>query len=157
MSEPRRRHYALDLEWTGNLGEGTRRYDGYARSYRISAPGKPPLDGSADPAFLGDAARWNPEDLLLAALSACHKLWYLHLCANAGVVVTAYRDHATGEMQEGAQGGQFVRVVLAPQVWIADPDRAGSAERLHASAARRCFIRNSVNFPVEHAPTIHAP
>lgn len=153
----RRHSYAVTVSWTGNRGQGTESYRTYDRSYRIESAGKPTLIGSADPAFLGDAACWNPEDLLVAALAACHQLWYLHLCADAGVVVTSYRDAASGEMAETRDaGGMFVEVVLRPEVRVAEHDQIADAERLHAEAARRCFIRNSVNFPVRHQATVIA-
>ena len=149
--------YAVTVVWTGNKGQGTTHYRAYDRSYRIDAAGKPTLTGSADPAFLGDTACWNPEDLLVAALAACHQLWYLHLCADAGVVVTSYHDAATGEMVESqGAGGSFTEVVLRPQVRVAEQDQIAAAERLHAEAARRCFIKNSVNFPVRHEATVTA-
>ena len=84
----------LRLRWTGDRGVGTASYTAYARDHEITAPGKPAIAGSSDPRFRGDATRWNPEELLLGAISACHQLWYLHLCAEAGVVVTAYVDDA---------------------------------------------------------------
>jgi organic hydroperoxide reductase OsmC/OhrA len=147
--------YDVVVEWTGNNGTGTSGYKGYERSHVISAGSKPPIAGSSDPAFRGDAARWNPEELLVASLSACHKLWYLHLCAVSGVVVTSYADHATGEMEEtGDGGGRFVRVVLRPLVTIASASDAAKARELHAQAQAKCFIANSVNFPVEHEPEI---
>lgn len=150
--------YAVTVSWTGNRGQGTEHYRAYDRSYQIEAAGKPPLTGSADPAFLGDVACWNPEDLLVAALAACHQLWYLHLCADAGVVVTSYRDAASGEMAEArGAGGAFTEVVLRPQVRVASEDQIAAAERLHAEASRRCFIKNSVNFPVRHLATVTAP
>ena len=153
----RRHSYAVTVTWTGNTGQGTTHYRAYTRTYRIEAAGKPALSGSADPAFMGDAAHWNPEDLLVAALAACHKLWYLHLCAEAGVVVTAYQDDATGEMQEApGTGGAFSEVVLHPHVRVAAANQIAEAERLHAEAARRCFIKNSVNFPVRHEAQVTA-
>ena len=92
-----RRHvYTARIEWSGNLGFGTSSYRAYSRDYRISAGDKPPIEGSSDPAFRGDARRWNPEELLVASLSTCHQLWYLHLCAEAGIVVTAYHDEPSG-------------------------------------------------------------
>ncbi|WP_242653222.1 OsmC family protein [Sphingomonas jatrophae] len=128
---------------------------GYSRAHLIEAAGKPPIAGSSDPSFRGDPARWNPEELLLASLSACHKLWYLGLCAGAGIVVEHYRDEAEGVMIEDASGaGQFSEVLLRPEVVIAsgcDPDLA---EALHAKAHAMCFIARSVNFPVRHAATI---
>jgi len=150
-------HYAVDVEWTGNQGTGTSGYRAYGRDHSITAGTKPVILGSSDPAFRGDAARWNPEDLLVAALSTCHQLWYLHLCADAGIAVVAYRDHATGTMVEdlGTGGGRFVRVVLHPQVTIRAGDDADLARRLHHEAHAKCYIASSVNFAVEHEPVIH--
>ncbi len=145
----RAHHYRLAVDWTGNLGQGTAGYRAYGRDHEISAPGQPPIPGSADPAFRGDAARWNPEQLLLASLSACHKLWYLHLCADAGVVVTAYHDDATAVMCEAADGGgQFVEAVLHPMVTLAPDSDVALAESLHEAAHAKCFIARSVNFPI---------
>ncbi len=113
------------------------------------------LRGSADPAYRGDADRHNPEDLLVAALSACHMLWYLHLCASAGVVVTAYEDRAEGTMRTHADGaGEFAKVTLRPRVTITGDSDAATAERLHEQANALCFIARSVAFPVGHAPEI---
>jgi len=146
------------MQWTGNTGVGTAGYRAYERSHEISAPGlpKPPIPGSSDPAFRGDRARWNPEELLVSALSACHALSYLHLCAVAGVVVTDYVDHAEGWMDEDADGGgHFRRVVLRPAVTVAPGSDVERARALHHDAHRLCFIARSVNFPVEHEPEIH--
>ncbi|MDZ7840976.1 MAG: OsmC family protein [Gammaproteobacteria bacterium] len=154
MARQQQHHYAVTVEWVGNTGQGTVDYKSYDRTHRIAAEEKPDILGSADPAFRGDGAYWNPEDLLVAALSACHKLWYLHFCADAGITVTAYRDEATGLMEEDGDGGQFVHVLLRPQVTITKEADADRAERLHATASRRCFIRNSVNFTVDHEPKI---
>lgn len=139
----------------GNTGTGTKIYRGYERAYDISAAGKPTIAGSSDPAFRGDPSRWNPEDLLVASLSACHKLWFLGLCSQAGVVVTAYEDAAEGCMVEEANGaGQFTSVALRPHVTIsADSDEARAME-LHHKAHTMCFIARSVNFPVTNEPTI---
>jgi organic hydroperoxide reductase OsmC/OhrA len=150
----RTHRYALTVRWTGNRGEGTRDYRAYGREHEILREGKPPIPGSADPQFRGDATRWNPEELLVASLSACHQLWYLHLCAVNGIVVTAYEDAAEGFMDETADGaGQFARVVLHPRVSIAagDPERATA---LHDEAARLCFVARSVNFEVAHEATV---
>lgn len=148
-------HYAVTVEWTGNTGTGTSSYRDYARAHDIRAEGKTTIPGSSDAAFRGDATRWNPEDLLVASLCACHKLWYLHLCAVAGIVVTDYVDQAEGVMAEGEDGaGRFSRVTLRPDVTIAagsDPERALA---LHADAHKHCFIANSVNFPVLHEPSV---
>jgi organic hydroperoxide reductase OsmC/OhrA len=148
--------YRVTVTWTGNTGVGTSDYRGYERKYEISAGGeKPVIHGSSDPVFRGDRTRWNPEELLVASLSACHKLWFLHLCAEAGVQVVAYVDQAEGSMQERPDGsGYFDRVVLRPEVTISRAADLEKAERLHEMAHRKCFIANSVNFPVEHEPKI---
>ena len=146
--------YRVAVEWTGNLGTGTQSYRGYARSHDIRIAGKPTLAGSADATFRGDAARHNPEDLLVAALSACHMLAYLHLAAVAGVLVVAYSDAAEGTMVQEGIGGRFVDVVLHPQVTISVASDAAKAEALHAAAHEACFIASSVNFPVHCAPCI---
>jgi Predicted redox protein, regulator of disulfide bond formation len=150
--------YQVTVEWTGNTGAGTAGYRAYERRHEIRAPGspKPGIPGSSDPAFRGDAARWNPEELLVASLSTCHQLWYLHLCADAGVVVTAYVDRAEGTMVEEANGaGQFSRVVLRPAVTLAPGADVARARALHHEAHAMCFIAQSMNFPVEHEPEIH--
>lgn len=151
----REHSYALTVRWTGNQGTGTSGYRSYSREHEISAEGKPVLTGSADPAFRGDPAQWNPEDLLVAALSECHLLWYLALCAQAGVVVTDYVDAASGTMAQQADGaGQFTEVVLRPTVTVADAAMVEKAAELHGPAHEKCFIARSVNFPVKHEPTI---
>lgn len=147
--------YGITVRWTGNTGAGTASYRSYERRYDIEAPGRPAISGSSDPAFRGDATCWNPEQLLVAALSACHKLWYLHLCSVAGVVVTAYEDHAEGLLAEQDDGaGQFTRVTLRPIVTIARGSDPARAHALHAQAHAKCFVARSVNFPVETEPTI---
>lgn len=119
----------------------------------IEAAGKAPIAGSSDPAFRGDAARYNPEELLVASLSACHMLWYLHLCSDAGIVVTSYDDAASGTMAEHADGsGEFTEVTLRPRVAIAEGSRQGEAETLHGRAHALCFIARSVRFPVRIEP-----
>jgi organic hydroperoxide reductase OsmC/OhrA len=149
----RRHSYAVEVEWTGDRGEGTASYRAYGRENAVRAAGKPELAGSADRTFHGDRDRWNPEELLLAALSQCHLLSYLHVCVNHGVVVTGYRDAATGEMTEtGDGGGRFTRVDLHPVVELADESQRALADSLHEEAGRLCFIANSVNFPVHHEP-----
>lgn len=148
-------HYAVGLEWTGNRGAGTETYRGYGRDHILSAKGKPAIEGSADHTFHGDADRWNPEEMLLAALSQCHMLSYLHVAVSKGIVVTAYRDAAVGTMKQNNDGGgQFVSAVLRPVVTIADPAMAQAAQDAHHEASIKCFIAASVNFPVVHEPTV---
>jgi organic hydroperoxide reductase OsmC/OhrA len=142
-------NYKLTVTWTGNRGSGTSGYRDYDRAHTIAAAGKQDIAGSSDPAFRGDATRWNPEELLVASASACHKLWYLHLCADAGIIVTAYEDHAEGTMN----GDRFERIVLRPQVTISAGD-ADLAKRLHHEAHEKCYIANSLNFPVPCEPVI---
>jgi len=147
-------HFALSLEWTGNRGTGTSDYKAYGREHVVSAEGKHPIEGSSDRVFRGNAERWNPEEMLIAALSQCHLLSYLHVAASHGVVVTAYTDAATGTMEQtGNGGGHFTSVTLRPAVTIAGGDSA-LALALHEEASEKCFIAASVNFPVLHEPTI---
>jgi organic hydroperoxide reductase OsmC/OhrA len=147
--------YAVTVEWTGDRGSGTSGYKAYARDHEIQVAGKPPIPGSSDPAFRGDPARYNPEDLLVASLSGCHMLWYLHLCATAGIVVTRYVDRAEGTMIENPDGsGRFTSVLLKPDIAVKPGADLAKARALHADAHTLCFIANSVTFPVTHAPTI---
>jgi organic hydroperoxide reductase OsmC/OhrA len=145
--------YDLSLVWTGDRGSGTSGYRTYSRAHEVSAPGRPVLLGSSDPTFRGDADRWNPEQLLVAAIAQCHMLWHLHLCAEAGIVVTAYTDSPHGVMAEtGDGGGHFTEVVLRPRVTVTAPDMVARATALHEGAHKLCFIANSLNFPVHHEP-----
>jgi organic hydroperoxide reductase OsmC/OhrA len=145
----REHKYSINLRWTGNTGKGTSDYRSYRRDHEISAPGKALIPGSADPKFRGDPLRYNPEELLVAALSSCHMLWYLHLCADAGIVVVSYEDQAEGTMEESSEGaGRFVCVTLRPRVRITGSGE--QSEALHQRAHELCFIANSVNFPVHH-------
>ena len=147
-------NYEVRVDWTGNQGTGTASSASYRRDHSIQCDGKPQIEGSSDPAFRGDASRYNPEELLVASLSACHMLWFLHLCAVKHVVVEEYRDTASGVMEERKDGsGAFVRVELRPAVKISTGDR-DRALALHHEAHRCCFIANSVNFPVEVFPEI---
>jgi organic hydroperoxide reductase OsmC/OhrA len=151
--------YEVAVEWQGNRGTGTSDYRSYGREHLVTAKGKPDIPGSADRAFRGDIERWNPEELLLAALSQCHLLSYLHVAASHGIVVTAYSDSASGVMEQTSDGGgHFVSATLRPLVTIApgdDPDaRLELAQSLHHEASEKCFIAASVNFPVHHEPSV---
>ncbi|MDG6906093.1 MAG: OsmC family protein [Nitrososphaerota archaeon] len=148
--------YEITLKWTGNTGSGTSDYRSYERKHELSAGSqKPVILGSSDPAFRGDPERWNPEELFVASLSACHKLWYLHLCSVSGVVVVEYVDHAEGLMEENPDGsGHFQKVTLRPEIVITPGSDRRKAEELHDEANKKCFIANSVNFPVLHEPKI---
>ena len=146
-------HFAARLVWTGAERGTTRSYESYGRDYRVEVEGKPPLVGSADPTFRGDGAKHNPEDLLVASLSACHMLSYLAECARAGIEVAAYEDKASGLMTIKDGRMRFTEVTLAPRVVIAAGD-LDKATALHGRAHDMCFIANSVNFPVLHMPTM---
>jgi len=147
--------YETEVVWTGNIGTGTGSYRSYSRTHEVTAAGLPPIQGSADRHFRGDADRWNPEQLLMAALSQCHLLSYLAVCAMNGVVVTAYTDRASGTMEEtGGGSGRFTEALLRPAVTVAAPEMAEKARSLHEEAHRLCFIANSVNFPVRHEAVV---
>ncbi|MDP1725306.1 MAG: OsmC family protein [Bacteroidota bacterium] len=142
-------HYKAKITWTGNIGEGTRSYQTYSRNHIISITHKPDILGSSDPVFLGDISRYNPEEMLVASLSACHMLWYLHLCSERHIVVVDYADHATGTMIESTDGGgRFKEVILNPIVMINNPKQIDLAISVHNDAHHKCFIANSCNFPV---------
>ncbi|HEY2605506.1 OsmC family protein [Paraburkholderia sp. RL18-103-BIB-C] len=146
--------YKVSVQWTGNRGSGTSGYRDYGRDHVITAGSKPAIPGSSDAAFLGDASRWNPEDLLVASACACHKLWYLHLCADAGIVVLDYRDNAEGTMLDTPQQGRFSQIVLRPHVVIRAGGDVEQAAHLHHVAHEKCYIASSVNFPILCEPVI---
>ena len=147
-------HYALEIEWTGNRGQGTSDYKAYGREHLVRGEGKQLIEGSSDRSFRGDPERWNPEELLLAALSQCHMLSYLHVAATNGIVVESYVDAATGTMEQTHDGGgHFTSVTLRPRITISAGDLA-LAEELHREANEKCFIASSVNFPVMHEPVV---
>ncbi len=148
-------HYHVTISWTGNSGTGTNAYTAYERDHSIKAEGKPVLLGSSDPAFRGDATRYNPEELFLASLSSCHMLWYLHFCAEANIIVMEYRDQAAGTLTVNESGsGHFTEVILKPEVVVANSSMKHKALELHKKAHKFCFIANSCNFPVKHEPLI---
>ncbi len=147
--------YRVTTTWTGNLGPGTADYRSYSRNHEVVGDGKPALPCSSNTAFHGDPARYTPEDLLVASLSACHMLWLLHFCADEGIVVTEYVDEASGVMTEGAGGsGRFTSATLRPRIVITDPSRADDVVALNHKAHEYCFIAKSVNFPITVQPTI---
>ena len=149
-------HYETSVNWTGNRGEGTLHYKSYDRDHIIVVDNKAPIRASSDPAFMGNSFHYNPEELLLASLSSCHMLWYLHLCADAGIIVIAYTDMATATMEENNRGGKFIEARLQPQVTVATSAMIEQASALHKEANQKCFIANSCNFPVYHSASIKA-
>jgi organic hydroperoxide reductase OsmC/OhrA len=157
----KKHRYQTLVEWTGNTGEGTLAYRSYERAHEISVLGKNhDIMGSSDPSFLGDSSRYNPEELFLSSLSACHMLWFLHLCSVHKIIVTAYRDNAEGTMTEDENGGgRFTAVRLHPQVKVKDSHMLAKANDLHEEANTLCFIANSCNFNISHAPktTVQEP
>ncbi len=144
-------HYSTTIEWTGNNGSGTSSYKAYSRDHDFTAGDKPSIKLSSDPAFMGDPKRHNPEELLVASLSSCHMLWYLHLCSVNKITVTKYQDNASGQMEESKDGsGRFTGVQLNPEVTIMEAEKQELAASLHHKANEMCFIANSCNFPINH-------
>lgn len=151
----RQHHYSLTVNWTGNIGTGTSGYKEYERSHEIFVSGKEVINGSSDPLFNGDKSKWNPEEFLLASISSCHMLWYLHFCADAGIIVIDYNDEPKGIMFETENGaGQFEEIVLHPTVTVLREDMQETALELHNKANKFCFIANSLNCKVGHKPII---
>jgi organic hydroperoxide reductase OsmC/OhrA len=145
--------YHATTKWIGNRGTGTSDYKSYDRNHDINMDGKDTLKCSSDPQFRGDRARHNPEELLVASISSCHMLWYLHLCAVNGIIVTDYTDEAEGKMEENKDGsGQFTDITLNPKVTVAEKSMIDKANKLHHDANKMCFIARSVKFPVYHKP-----
>ena len=153
IEAPKDHAYTVTVTWTGNTGTGTSSYRSYERSHDIEIRGKPAIPGSSDPAFRGDRTRYNPEEMLVGSLSSCHMLWYLHLCSEAGIAIQSYQDVAEGVMTEDTEGGgRFKEVVLQPEITVPAGTDLAQAEALHAGAHAKCFIANSVNFPVRCEP-----
>jgi len=153
--ESRLHRYEVALAWTGNLGTGTSSYTAYTRDHVLVAPGKPALECSADPAFRGDPARYNPEELFIASIASCHMLWYLHLCADAGVRVVSYEDRPTGVLEEsGMQAGELTSIDLCPQVTVEEASQVETAHALHLEAHALCFLARSVRTPIHIQPHV---
>ncbi|WP_062054835.1 OsmC family protein [Aquimarina longa] len=147
-------YYKTKIEWTGNQGDGTKNYKSYTRDHSIAIEGKyQEILASADSSFMGDESRYNPEDLFLSSLSACHMLWYLHLCSMHKIIVTDYVDNAMGIMEESKNGsGKFKEVILNPIVTVESSEMITKANEIHETANEMCFIANSCNFSVKHNP-----
>lgn len=153
---PKEHNYKAEIKWTGNTGEGTKNYTAYSRAHEISGDGgKEIILASADPIYRGEASRYNPEELVVAAIAGCHMLWYLHLCADAGIIVVDYEDKASGILTETDDGnGRFAEVTIRPRVTIKSEADSDVAKVLHHEAHKFCFIANSMNFPVKYEPEI---
>ena len=147
-------HFKAALSWTGAAKGPTVDYETYSREYRMEIPGKPPFLGSSDPAFRGDATLYNPEDMLVMALSSCHFLSYVAICARARLPVVSYEDDASGTMDMKDGKIRFTEVILRPRVVVAAGADLDKARRFHETAHSQCFIANSVNFPVRHEPVV---
>ncbi len=146
-------HYYPVITWTGNTGEGTKDYKAYERDHIIEVAGKPAIQGTSEAFYPGNQSRYNPEELLVASLSSCHMLWYLHLCAVNKIVITAYVDKPVGTMQNTPDGGgRFTGVSLKPEITIEGKADEELLQTLHQQANKLCFIANSCNFPVSHQP-----
>jgi organic hydroperoxide reductase OsmC/OhrA len=154
--DPNTHEFACRLVWTGAAKGGATSYETYSRECRVDFAGKPSLRGTSAPAFRGDPALTNPEDLLVASLSMCHFLSYVALCARKGVNVIAYEDEATGKMERVERTFKFTDVLLRPRVTIGPGSDQELARSLHERAHHECFIASSVNFPVRNEPMITA-
>lgn len=146
--------YNLTVKWTGNNGSGTADYRSYERNHQIWADDKVEIPASSDPAFRGDRTKYNPEEFLVASLSSCHMLWFLHLCTDSGVIVIDYVDKPVGVLVETENGGgKFKEVTLNPTITVTDISMVDKINGIHRKANELCFIANSVNFPVRHKST----
>ncbi|WP_371226856.1 OsmC family protein [Roseovarius sp. 2305UL8-3] len=143
--------YTARVVWTGNRGQGNATYKGYDRNWEVRTPGKPVIPCSNDPLLGGDPTLHNPEDMLIAALSACHMLWYLHLSFDAGIVVQAYADDPLAVGETDASGAsRFLRCTLRPRITVAAGTDVARADAVHHEIHKTCFIARSVNFPVSY-------
>lgn len=150
----RKHQYSLKVKWNGNLGVGTSSYNSYERNHTVSAERKADILCSSDPTFRGDKTKYNPEELFVSAISSCHMLWYLHLCADNGIVILDYEDNPIGIMIEDEQGsGHFTDVTLYPVVTVKEKSMMEKANEFHEKANELCFIANSCNFKIHHSPT----
>jgi organic hydroperoxide reductase OsmC/OhrA len=142
--------YKLKIEWTGNNGNGTEKYDKYRRDFTIHFENKAPVFASADSIFRGDPSKLNPEEMLLSAISSCHMLWFLHECADHGIKLIEYTDtpEAVLEIVPG-NGGRFTEATLTPEIVLESFDGKINILELYELAAKKCFIANSCNFPIK--------
>jgi organic hydroperoxide reductase OsmC/OhrA len=143
--------FRCQLDWSGAAKGATRDAAAFSRDLDVTL-GAIALPMSAAPSFRGDAARANPEQLFVAALSACQALTYLFLAAKQGVVVTAYRDDAEGRLGVVEGRMRVSRVVLRPHVTLADRSSEPTARELVEKAHHDCFIANSTTTPVQIEP-----
>lgn len=145
MPSPTHR-YATRLDWSGSTGVG---YEGYGRTHRVSRAGGLDAEVSADPAFRGDPALTNPEELLLAAASSCQLLSFLAVAARARLDVLGYTDDAVAEMPEDDPPLRVTTIVLRPVVTVRAGGRSADevdrrVRHLLEVAHRECFIARSL-------------
>jgi organic hydroperoxide reductase OsmC/OhrA len=146
--------YAARLSWSGSTADG---YGRYTRAHEASCPpatDAQPLALSADPAFGGDPARLNPEQLLVLAASSCQMLSFLAVAARARIDVVRYEDDAEGEMPDRERPMRITRITLRPTITIGG--EAPDDERLRQlaeTAHRHCFVANSLSSEIRVEPT----
>jgi organic hydroperoxide reductase OsmC/OhrA len=110
--------------------------------------GEQALSASSAPEYKGDPAKADPEEMLIGALSSCHMLWFVALARAKRLSLVSYEDDAGGILD----GRRFTGAILRPQVEFDDGTDAATIRELHRKSHERCFISNSVNFPVEVEP-----
>lgn len=142
-------HYPLQLNWTGNTLDGT-----YNRNATVSALGKHRLAVSSAPEYAGDAACWNPEDLLGTALATCHMLTFLALCAKAKVAVVGYEDHAESVLDTVDKVTRVTQVHLRPVIRVTRGTSMAQVVELFEKAHKYCFVANSITCEAVLAPRV---
>ena len=144
--------YTSRLSWRGSTGVG---YDAYDRTHRVATP---PADHelalSADPAFLGQPALTNPEQLLLAAASSCQLLSFLAMAARSRIDVLSYDDDADAVMPEDVRPVRITRITLRPRIVVAAGADLAKARKLVGRAHGACYIANTVNAEIVIEPVI---
>jgi organic hydroperoxide reductase OsmC/OhrA len=145
-------HYRARASWAGTTSGG---YDAYPRAHTVECPpAGTALDLSGDPAFGGDAARLNPEQLLVAAAASCQLLSFLAVAARARLDVVAYDDDARAEMPEDDRPVRITRIVLHPHIVLRGDVREERVRHLCEVAHRECYIANSVKTEIVVEPDI---
>ena len=127
-------------------------YKEYSRFYLVRSEGKADFMATAAPEYFGSKYHYNPEDMLVVALSACHMLTYLAFAANSKIEVLSYEDDASGTLAEEGKVVKFKEVILRPKIKITAASDKNKAAELHDKAHHGCFIANSVNFAVKVEP-----
>jgi len=139
--------FSLRAEWNTD-DERPHPARGFSRDIVIQADGPGEIAGSAAKPFHGDTSRWNPEQLVLAALAECHILSYLYVAGQAEIEVEKVSVRGELTLEAGAEGGQITSATLYPEVWVTDAMQLPRARELHDEAHKQCFIARSMNFPI---------